>query len=340
MVREIENEPSVLTVCVGTTLYADPPEYPDEERHNLAWRGLFSTIPAESGAPLEIQYEFRYETRFWKVLPQLLNGLQAKISLHAPIKARDIASSDETLRKYSIEETKKAMQLAHELSSTIFVLHLTPQDQGEERDEQLKRGFASFETLTRYKSEMGFVFPTALETLEYPKWPSNLEETIHVLERALRIDPDVEFCIDVAHLWHNLVSLRPDGNPGIDFPTYLQGYIEEVDRLVPVKRFHIGQAYVQEEGEEILHETHAIPGLLRGGDLTANTRLALDYAPTGFQGLWLNINSTLRVVHDFAQGKINSQDIPPDVILEIKDPRAEVQLRIKDIIQSQIRLLG
>lgn len=317
MVRETDSE--LLTdpkdVDVGSLLYIDPGNISSRERHGALWHKMLSTVRGLS-IPFEVQYETFFELGYWKDIIEALRVSGLRLSLHSPIHKRDICHPDALTREWSIEETKQTMVLAHRIGASVLVHHLTPQDHTSSRESQLELGVDAFRQITEFKHQHGYRFKTLVETLEYPKWPSNIQETLAILPTLQDIDSDVGLCVDVAHLWHNAVSLRPDANQFIDFPHKLSKFLTIADTVAPIERIHFGGAYIQTNREEI-HQTHAVPQL---------------EPPVNFQGIWMHVGPVATVLKEFVQEKqLKNETV--DVILEIHQP-LQTQLESVDIVRT------
>lgn len=328
--KEVEPHPALP--LVGCTLFREPSDWQSQDEHYNAWHDLVSQMNTQD-IPLEIQYESYYETGYWQNIIELLKTNISKPSVHAPIKGRDIASGVETIKNFSVNETRKAMDFADLLNSPVFVLHLTPQDDWGNRDKQLEIGLRSFNELTEYKTKKGYRFQTLLETLEFPKWPSSEGETIMVLREAKSIDPNVGFCVDIPHLWHNLVWLSPKADRNIDFPKKLREYLKTIQQLVPIKRFHFAGAYVEfsEKGE--IHQTHGIPGYYHPESLN----LYYNLPPADFNGVWMPINESLLEIKHFLEKYDPTDKSNLDIILEIHETNMDKQNNSVKFITSEFK---
>ena len=339
MVREILNEIKERLgsgVSVDFCLYCDPEKITNIQEHNKAWRDAARSLP--SGQNVEVQYETRFDLGYWEALPQFLRGNVDGV--HAPTKGRDIASSDESHRKWSLQETIRSMDLAHGLDAKYFVLHLTPQDDFQDRNRQLERGFKSLEELTDYYKNMEYDFKILPEILEHPKSPANKTESVKVLEKAktifnkYKIAGKLGFCLDVAHLWHNLKSLLPDRSP-FDFKEELDDYISEISKHISIDVVHLAGAYVEDGGENQVHVTHAYPGLMMGEHYSQTSRCRLDERPSSFNGDWMDADTVLRSIKRIKsfQGK------DPIITIEAHDPNIENQLTACRKISRQYKTL-
>jgi endonuclease IV len=332
-----ETEPKTSQPDVGFTSYIYPFDIPDKECHDRKWEKLIGSTVATG--PVELQYEPYFDTDYWKSIRSIVSSIETGLSVHAPTQDRDIASEDDTKRAWSLQEYKSAMDLTDTIRGSFMILHLTPQDDMENREEQLERGLESFRELTEYKNKKGYGFKVLIETLEYPKWPSDIKETEDVLKIVKKIDPEVGFCVDVAHLWHNVTSLHPDIQ-GNNFPEYLGAYLETVEKISSVERIHLGGAFVQEEENGHLHETHRFPGLPPDTELAPDTPLIFNGKPEGFQGKWMEINPVLKVISKFSRQKCERKGEKPDIIVEIHDQDPRVQKLAAEKIKEQLEIIS
>ena len=339
MMKELDKELEPVTYIpeVGFTSYVDPSSVGSQEEHDKKWSQLAGST--NTTGPLEIQYELPFDKEYWQSMASITSTLGTSLSVHAPIHDRDTACEDVQKREWSVEENMRSMDLANSIGAKVFILHLTPQDDFENREAQIERGLESFRELIQYKKAMGFGFKVLLETLEYPKWPSDIEETQDILEKAKAIDPEVGFCVDVAHLWHNVTTLHPNVQ-GNDFPAYLRNYLEAVEKISSVNRIHLGGAFVEETENGLSHETHRFPGLPPDIELDEDTVLFFDDKPEGFQGKWMEIDPVLRVISEFSREKYESEGEKPDIVVEIHDQDPRVQKLAAEKIKEQLEIIS
>ena len=326
MTKEVkqEHEPIPKPISIGCTLFREPLDCSNRGEHLLAWQQLIDPLKGNKDTPFEIQYEPYYETGYWQDIVGLLNTNLPNLSVHSPIRCRDIASENASDYKFAVTETCRAMDLAHALNSQVFVLHLTPHDNWEKRQEQLERGLESLAELTDYKNKNGYGFQTLLETLEWPKSPSNLTETVSVLQRAKYIDPHIGFCVDVAHLWHNLVWLSPEADRNVNFPEKLREYLNTTEKVAPIRRFHIGGSYIDLSRNGGVHQTHGVPGQYNAHN---PGQLYYDSPPPDFNGIWMPVNDVSAEIKKFINKKGGRSGLKDtDIILEIHEVDMETQI--------------
>lgn len=312
---------------VNFCLYCEPNNMLTQEEHDRRWAMAAQTTP--SGQKVELQYEPVLETQYWRSLPQMLMG---KVDgVHAPTKGRDIAGLNDQLRTWSVRETEGAMDMANELKANYFVVHLTPQDDFCDRNSQLERGMRSLEDLAEYRRKKGYTTKILLETLEYPKWPADIDETISVVGDVKKFIPDLGFCLDVGHLWHNLNSLLPSRKP-FDFKKELDSYIKKTSRYVGIDVVHLVGAYVEKENGNEIHATHAIPGLSPRNGFSVDSKMYYKDAPPDFKGDWMNIDTVLSSIKKYAgdTGKF------PTITVEAHEPDINLQILACRNISEQI----
>jgi len=339
MVKEIFREMKERLgggVSVDFCLYCDPEKITNVQEHNKAWRDAARSLPF--GQNVEVQYETRFDLGYWEMLPLFLRGNVDGV--HAPTKGRDIASSDEPHRRWSLEETERSMDLAHELDAKYFVHHLTPQDDFQDRNRQLERGFKSLDELTEYYKNKGYGFKILPEILEHPKSPANKTESVKIIEKAkiifnkYKMEEKLGFCLDIAHLWHNLKSLLPDRTP-FDFEEELNDYISEISKHTSIDVVHLAGAYVEEGDKNQVHVTHAYPGLMMGEHYSQTSRCRIDEKPSSFNGEWMNADTVLRSIKSIKS--IQGKD--PIITIEAHDPNIENQLAACRKISQQYKTL-
>lgn len=339
-VERREGEPGVFVPEVGCVLFVEPGEIRDQATHDSAWSEL-ATMAERADLPMELQNEFEYGVGWYRSLPKILGKIHEEISVHGPIRNRDIASADTELRRWSLEENKRALDLAAALQSESFVLHMTPQDDFADRNGQRQRAMDAFTDLARYALEKRYDgLEIAIETLEFPKWPSDWQEARDALFEIGQIYPHVTHCLDVVHLWHNWVSLDPKTDEIRDFSVYLHQYLAGVSGSAPITRFHFGGAYIERRNEEERHETHAVPGLTPGEEFTGNNNLYFGSPPPGFTGRWLEIDPVLRMITEFTQKQYKWHKDRVDIILEIHHPDARAQVWSAGTIQERLSYLA
>jgi hypothetical protein len=117
-----------------------------------------------------------------------------------------------------------------------------------------------------------------------------------------------------------LVILNPDAEKDIDFPVSLKNYIDAVDKIVPIRRFHFAGAYIQHKESGDLHITHGIPG----DSPLDNSSGHFNQPPDGFEGIWMPVNPSLTIIRDF----ISKSENTPDIILEVHHVNIDRQIEI------------
>lgn len=233
------------------------------------------------------------------------------VGVHQPCHGLDWLADGTELAERSFDKTVEAMALAETVwqikggeGRVYLVVHLVQQDnwselQGavdieEARRQRVNRAIDKMHRLCEVYLYRGYGFKLAVEfELEYPKSPAGRGETVWVANELLRRGVDVGFVFDVAHWFHNRVSLlpareRPDGG----WPEIMAKELMEFEEYFPdrVVAVHLAQAYVTAEGR---HETHGMPGLWPDGNLDLFLQQDQMVIPDGFRGDWLDMGRVL-----------------------------------------------
>lgn len=320
---EIKEKIESKKTNLGLAAYIEPQEISNQATHDRAWSQLLNSW--QNLDCLEIQYEHDYLKNWWISLPEMLKDYQSKIIVHGPTQQRDIATIDSQLRTRSLNENKKALDLATAIGAQAMILHITPQDDFLLRIPQLDRAIDSFAQLSQYIEDKNYPISLMLENLEYPKWPADTKEAVDLLKYLKQIHPNLTSCVDLAHLWHNHAALMPGINYATsDFPDILIDYIVEVNSIAPIRRFHFAGAYVDREND--IHETHGAPEL--------NGRFQksefFDFMP---------ITQSLKIVDQFIKMQIKNNEAIADVILEMhleKNKQEQTLTTIKNYLKDSI----
>ncbi len=136
------------------------------------------------------------------------------LSVHAASADLDLSSPDAEERYRSILATIKSMDLADYVGADTLVvhpinnMHLNPQ-------ERLQRKLNFLQTLkydiTPHYFDNNHKYRICLENIEYPKFPSTMEETLILTEEASNFI-DAGMVIDVPHIWNSRRILNENPN--------------------------------------------------------------------------------------------------------------------------------
>lgn len=307
---------------LGVAAYINPDGINTKQEHDMAWNNVINTL--KKLPSLEIQYEFDYSKNWYKSVVAMTRKLKSRIFVHGPTRNCDIASVVPELKLKSVEENKRAIDFASEINAEDLVLHITPQNDYTDRENQLKRGVLSFIELSDYISQKKISTLLTVENLEYPKWPADINEALFLLKNLKEINPEVTSCVDLPHLWHNYMALFPeDRKTSTDFLQILTDYIYRLDEIAPIRRFHFANAYINRLND--VHETHGIVDLSKDCDNSLSI-------PDCDQ---MSISKSLSILQKFINFQKTDGRIPADIILEMHGPINE-QLNSISYINNQL----
>lgn len=162
------------------------------------------------------------------------------ISVHAASKDLDLSSEDKEMRGKSLQRTLESMDFAYDTGADALVLHpvnnmyLSPTErlESKERFKDIFRG-----PLTKHYDERGHKYSLCLENIEYPKYPSTLEETLELYHSLSDGRKNIKMTIDIPHVWNSQRILRENperyrrltiGFPGEEsLSDYVRKFMEE-----------------------------------------------------------------------------------------------------------------
>lgn len=274
-----------------------------------------------NGYPIELQVEHLTDRRI-KLIAEAVKETSAQVvGIHqATIKQDPIKNPEKCWHK-----TKLGMDLAQQLGVEYFVFHLTIQDDNKDRDAQRKQAIIFFEQINDYHSFQKHTYSLALENLEYPKHPASNNEILDIMQELVEIHPNLGFIFDLAHYWHNRLSLLPDAKiTEEDFYEELKKILTDfiTKSTYALMGFHIGQAYIN--GED--HQTHELPGNLKGTYREDN-----DFSkPEEFSGEWLDVKRALFIIAEVC----HQNQIPLASLLYILEVHEREAWEIIDITEQ------
>lgn len=270
------------------------------------------------GIPVEIQIESGNYDIF---LNQDNNPL---VGVHVPIVGVDVTRGDINLQLE--EKVYPSLDFA-QINADYAVLHLTQHDNwddlGEDRvsgrQRMHQKAMSVYKEIVEYYLSHGHNYDLCVEVpLEYPKHPAGKQETINTLREILSIYGDTKIVFDIAHDWHNAMSLLKGGPITDNYPDILATLLSEIEETIPggIRAFHLGGAYVNSVTGR--HETHGIPTLSR---------------PDDFTGEWLNIEMALEVIKNFSTAV--GREIP--IQLEIGNTKLSEKIAAMNSIEDYFK---
>ncbi len=199
------------------------------------------------------------------------------LTVHAPCSGKNIISTSESERKWSIEETKKAMDFTYKIGGSSLVLHPGSVNYWSDlskprREQDEERFYDSFRELARHYFEKGYNRPhlrgkmsLGIENMDPPHLIMTRKEHERVFKRCLEImveeskgqskeeiyDGSLKMRVDFSHYWNSHITLKenPDKN-------FVEGYDEITkgdiinyfanlirDNYSAIEGFHMGGCY-------------------------------------------------------------------------------------------------
>ena len=172
------------------------------------------------------------------------------ISVHAPSMDLDLSSEDEALSKESLSKTIKGMEIANFVGASTYVIHpvnnmfLDPVQRIRNKD-KFKEIMTN--SILPHHIDNNHKYKICLENIEYPKYPSTLEESIELVKFFKDKSDCVKMVMDIPHIWNSIKILNENpekytqltnGYPiKTDFIKYLKRFIE--DNSEDIGLFHI-----------------------------------------------------------------------------------------------------
>jgi sugar phosphate isomerase/epimerase len=144
----------------------------------------------------EIINEFPYH----QVDDSILESYNIKISVHAPLSDINLASHNQNIRRSSLEEVKKSMDLAVEWNAEIVVVHpgSMPIMGRKIKQEILQFNFESLQTCASHAQDCGI----AMCVENMPDIDGLLYQDLYDLDSLVR-DIDAYMTLDVGHAHNN-----------------------------------------------------------------------------------------------------------------------------------------
>jgi sugar phosphate isomerase/epimerase len=144
----------------------------------------------------EIINEFPYH----QVDTGILESYNVKISVHAPISDINLASHNQNIRRSSLEEVKKSMDLAVEWNAEVVVVHpgSMPIMGRKIKQKILQFNFESLQTCSSHAQDCGI----AMCVENMPDIDGLLYQDLHELDSLVR-DVDAYMTLDVGHAHNN-----------------------------------------------------------------------------------------------------------------------------------------
>lgn len=258
------------------------------------------------------------------------------IYVHQPCKDMNIIDTLPYKAKQSIETTKQGMILASEMCGKSYVIHFIQLDDwhNTQRELQIERAWEVFRELSAFYMEKNFSFPLCIENLEYPKYPSTVQETLECYEKCLSICSKTKLVIDLSHFWRSRYLIReneqrckgkiPDfEQQKLPFHEYLSYFFETIPQEY-IEYYHVAGCKDS--------STHGIPGLADHED-PFKTWIVLNGSNDYYeQRNEMNIRS---VIDHFIEHVLKKDRILK-IILEIQNRDAFKTLRGLQIFRSQI----
>ncbi len=145
----------------------------------------------------EILAEKYHSWEYGEEIKEVLSNSDIKVQVHAPLNDINIASINPNIRKTSVREVKKSMEMAYMIGAQIVTVHpglYSPLSIYWDGATDLSK--KSLRALNEYAQELGITL--ALENLP-EMWLticSTFEETKDFLEEL-----DIEFCLDIGHAY-------------------------------------------------------------------------------------------------------------------------------------------
>ncbi len=257
------------------------------------------------GIGIELQPELYYLTDLPEGL--IFHSRHPFIGVHQPCHGRDVLSPDIHKASASRHDTETAMAIANNIGAEYFVIHPVQIDNWVQRVEQRQVATQYVKEVIEHKKQKGYSFKLCVENLEYPKYPSTLEEMITLLSDINTSEsPEITLLFDVAHHWHNVVHLFHQ-IPGFELVTdehYYDVLLNDLTVLTHrfgpeiIEGFHIAQAYI--EGQ--IHNTHGLPGLL-DNEVFSPEHLYSFARPSHMQEKWLDVERVLQCIGVWMKGE-------------------------------------
>ena len=162
------------------------------------------------------------------------------ISVHAPSMNLDLSSDNEELSKKTISKTIIGMNVADFIGASTYVIHpvnnmfLDPVQRIRNKD---KFKDIMTNSILPYYTANNHKYKICLENIEYPKYPSTLEESIELVRSFKEQSNNVKMVMDIPHIWNSIRILNENperytqltnGYPiKTNFIEYIKKFIEE-----------------------------------------------------------------------------------------------------------------
>lgn len=186
------------------------------------------------------------------------------IYVHQPGKDMNVLHSLAYKKRQSIETAKAAMYFAEQGGAKKFIIHPVQADDWlTDRTWQKNQAFEVFKEFVQEHRNNKYSFTLCIENLEFPKYPSTVQELLDCYCWYKEVYPNIQIVVDIPHLWRSRYLIRQNESKcRNEVPDYDKQHLAFKDYLtysfttIPPEII----AYYHLAG---CHEfnTHGIPGL-------------------------------------------------------------------------------